>query len=183
MVPAYIGAGFDHIIPGGLDHVLFVLGLFLFSTRLRPLLWQVTMFTIAHSITLAMAMTDVVELPARIVEPMIALSIAYVGIENLWHRRLRRSRLALVFGFGLLHGLGFASVLADFGMPETGFATALISFNVGVELGQLSVIGLAWLTIGLPFGHRTSYRRLIVIPGSLAIAAVGLYWAWERLSL
>ena len=183
LVSEYVTAGFEHIIPGGLDHVLFVLGLFLFSRRLRPLLWQVTMFTVAHSLTLAMAMTGVVDVPPRIVEPLIALSIAYVGIENLWHRRLHRSRLALVFGFGLLHGLGFASTLADFGMPQDGFFTALISFNVGVELGQLGVIGLAWLTIGLPFGHCAHYRRLIVIPGSLAIAAVGLYWAWERLSL
>jgi len=146
-------------------------------------LWQVTMFTIAHSITLAMAMTGLITLPARIVEPLIALSIAYVGVENVWHRRLHRSRLALVFGFGLLHGLGFASMLADFGMPEKAFATALISFNIGVEGGQLAVIALAYLAVGLWFGRRAYYRRLIVIPGSLLITVVGLYWAWQRLSL
>jgi hydrogenase/urease accessory protein HupE len=179
----YTGAGFDHIIPSGLDHILFVLGLYLFSVRLRPLLWQVTMFTIAHSITLAMAMTGLISLPARVVEPLIALSIAYVGMENVWHRRLHRSRLVLVFGFGLLHGLGFASMLAQFGMPEKAFATALISFNIGVEGGQLAVIGLAWLALGLWFGKQPYYRQLIVIPGSLAITGIGLYWAWERLSL
>jgi len=183
VVVDYVGAGFDHIIPKGLDHILFVLGLFLFSTRMRPLLWQITMFTVAHSITLAMAMTGVIELPARVVEPLIALSIAYVGIENVWHKRLHRSRLILVFAFGLLHGLGFASMLADFGMPANAFATALIAFNVGVELGQLAVVALAFLTVGLWFGRRPDYRRLVVIPGSLLIAAVGLYWTWERLGL
>jgi hydrogenase/urease accessory protein HupE len=183
VVVDYVGAGFDHIIPKGLDHILFVLGLFLFSTRMRPLLWQITMFTVAHSITLAMAMTGVIELPARVVEPLIALSIAYVGIENVWHKRLHKSRLILVFAFGLLHGLGFASMLADFGMPENAFATALIAFNVGVELGQLVVVALAFLTVGLWFGKRPYYRRLVVIPGSLLIAAVGLYWTWQRLAL
>jgi len=182
VVTEYVGAGFDHIIPDGLDHILFVLGLFLFSTRMRPLLWQITMFTIAHSITLALAMTGLVELPARVVEPLIALSIAYVGIENVWHRKLHKSRLVLVFVFGLLHGLGFASMLSDFGMPPNAFASALISFNVGVELGQLAVIGLAFATLGLWFGGRSYYRELIVIPGSLVISAVGLYWTWERIS-
>ena len=183
VVGDYLGAGFDHIIPKGMDHILFVLGLFLFSTRMRPLLWQVTMFTVAHSITLALAMTGVIELPARIVEPLIALSIAYVGMENVWHRSLHNSRLVLVFAFGLLHGLGFASMLAEFGMPDDAFATALIAFNVGVELGQLAVILAAFLLVGAWLGRKPYYRQLVVIPGSLAITAVGLYWAWERLSL
>jgi hydrogenase/urease accessory protein HupE len=183
VIVQYTGAGFDHIVPRGLDHILFVVGLFLFSTRLRPLLWQVTMFTIAHSMTLALAMTGVFTLPARVVEPLIALSIAYVGVENIWHQKLQRSRLLLVFAFGLLHGLGFASILADFGMPDNAFATALIAFNIGVELGQLAVIGVAYLALGFWFGNKPWYRRVVVIPGSLLIAAVGLYWAWERLSL
>jgi hydrogenase/urease accessory protein HupE len=182
VVSEYAGAGFDHIIPDGLDHILFVLGLFLFSARMRPLLWQVTMFTVAHTITLALATTGLIELPARVVEPLIALSIAYVGIENLWHRELHNSRLWLVFGFGLLHGLGFASMLSDFGMPPNAFVSALISFNIGVELGQLAVIGLAYLTLGLWFGRRPYYRELVVIPGSVVISAVGLYWTWERIS-
>ncbi len=183
VVTEYTAAGFDHIIPLGTDHILFVLGLFLFSTRMRPLLWQITMFTIAHSITLALAMTGVIELPARVVEPLIALSIAYVGVENIWHRRLHKSRLVLVFVFGLLHGLGFASMLAEFGMPDNAFFTALVSFNVGVEIGQLTVVAIAFLTIGLWFGNKPYYRNMIVIPGSLMITLVGLYWTWQRLSL
>ena len=124
------------------------------------------MFTIAHSLTLAMAMTGLIELPARVVEPLIALSIAYVGIENVWHRQLHRSRLVLVFGFGLLHGLGFASMLSDFGMPDRAFATALISFNVGVEGGQLAVIGLAYLTLGLWFGANPTIAAWWRFPGT-----------------
>ncbi len=183
VVTEYTAAGFDHIIPLGTDHILFVLGLFLFSTRMRPLLWQITMFTVAHSITLALAMTGVIELPARVVEPLIALSIAYVGVENIWHRRLHKSRLVLVFVFGLLHGLGFASMLAEFGMPDNAFFTALVSFNVGVEIGQLTVVAIAFLTVGLWFGNKPYYRNMIVIPGSLMITLVGLYWTWQRLSL
>ncbi len=183
VVIEYGVAGFDHIIPKGLDHILFVLGLFLFSTHMRPLLWQITMFTIAHSITLAMAMNGLIDLPARVVEPLIALSIAYVGIENIWHRRLHKSRLVLVFAFGLLHGLGFASILAEFGMPDDAFFTALVSFNLGVEIGQLAVVALAFLAVGLWLGDKPYYRRLVTVPGSLLITLVGLYWTWERLSL
>ncbi len=181
VVAEYITLGFEHILPKGLDHILFILGLYLFSTRLSPLLWQVTMFTAAHTITLGLAMAGVIELPARIVEPLIALSIAYIGIENILARRLATHRLALVFAFGLLHGMGFAGVLADFGMPEDAFALALISFNVGVELGQLAVIALAFVATGLWFARKSWYRQAIVIPGSLAIALFGAYWTLERL--
>jgi len=177
----YTEAGFLHILPNGMDHILFILGLYLFSTRIRPLLWQVTMFTIAHTITLGLAMYGLVQLPASVVEPLIALSIAYVGIENLMQRRLGNSRLLLVFGFGLLHGIGFASMLSDFGMPTDAFATALISFNIGVELGQVTLILLAWLALGLWFERREWYRPLIVTPASLTIGAVALVWFWDRL--
>ena len=178
---SYIVIGFEHIIPLGLDHILFILGLFLLSTRLAPLLWQVTMFTVAHTITLGLAMNGIIELPANVVEPLIALSIAYVGVENILDRKLQRSRLVLVFMFGLLHGLGFASVLSDFGMPKDDFALALISFNIGVEFGQLAVILMAYLMIRMWFKERTIYRKVVIVPGSLAISVIGLYWFFERL--
>jgi len=180
VIKTYVVAGFEHILPKGLDHILFILGIFLLSTRLRPLLEQVTMFTIAHSITLGLAMNKIISLPANIVEPLIALSIAYIGIENILSRELHKSRLLIVFCFGLLHGLGFASMLSDFGMPDDAFMTALISFNVGVELGQITVIMLAFLSIAVWFRHSSWYRTLVIIPGSLAISAVGLYWTWDR---
>jgi hydrogenase/urease accessory protein HupE len=183
VIVSYIKIGFEHIVPKGLDHILFILGLFLLSTHLKPLLWQVTMFTIAHTITLALSMNNIVELPANVVEPLIALSIAYVGVENILARNLHKSRLVLVFFFGLLHGLGFAGVLADFGMPKDDFALALISFNVGVEFGQLAVILVAFLLLRPWFKNKLIYRKIVVIPGSMFISVVGLYWFLERLEL
>ncbi len=203
VVASYIAIGFEHIVPKGLDHILFILGLFLLANHWRPLLWQVTMFTVAHTITLALAMNHVVELPATVVEPLIALSIAYVGIENLTTKKLHKSRLVLVFIFGLLHGLGFASVLTDFGMPKNDFTVALISFNVGVELGQIAVISAAFIVASIVAGScfwfvfkgqkfnlflfdsnvQQIYRKVVVQPGSILIALIGLYWFIERLEL
>jgi hypothetical protein len=182
VLKTYIGAGFQHIFPLGIDHILFVLGIFLLSLKMKPLLWQVTMFTLAHSITLSLSMLDIFSLPSRIVEPLIALSIAFVAIENLLSPKLNKSRLYVVFGFGLLHGLGFASMLADFGMPRDAFALALVSFNIGIELGQLVVISVAYFSVAIWFGNKPElYRKVVVIPGSLLISAVALYWFWERL--
>lgn len=175
----YLIVGFEHIVPKGLDHILFVLGLFLLSARLRPLLWQVTTFTAAHTLTLALSMLDVVSLPSSVVEPLIALSIAYVAVENLFTQELRPWRPALVFAFGLLHGLGFAGVLSDVGVPKGEFVAGLVCFNLGVEIGQLAVIAAAWLLVGWFRGQKW-YRKAIVMPASAAIALMGLYWAVER---
>jgi len=183
VIVTYVGAGFEHILPKGLDHILFILGIFLLSVELRSLLLQVTMFTLAHSITLSLAMLGVFTLPSSIVEPLIALSIAYIAIENIFTHKLKSSRLALVFGFGLLHGMGFASMLTDFGMPDDAFATALISFNVGVELGQLTVILIAFLLVGLWFRRKAWYHQYIVVTGSVMIAATGLYWTYDRIMI
>jgi hydrogenase/urease accessory protein HupE len=177
----YLVLGFEHILPKGLDHILFVLGIFLLSAAWRPVLLQVTTFTIAHSITLGLTIYGIVSLPSSIVEPLIALSITYVAVENLFTSTLKPWRLGLVFAFGLLHGMGFAGVLHDLGLPRSEFLTALVTFNLGVEAGQLTVIGMALLLVGW---WRTSesgiYRRWIVIPASLLIAVVGAYWTIER---
>ena len=183
VIASYIEIGFEHIVPKGLDHILFIVGLFLLSTHLSPLLWQVTMFTVAHTITLALSMNNIVELPPSVVEPLIALSIAYVGVENILAKELHKSRLILVFLFGLLHGLGFAGVLSDFGMPKDDFAVALISFNVGVELGQLAVIFMAFVLLRLWFKNKLMYRKIVVVPGSVFISVIGAYWFLERLEL
>lgn len=175
----YIVVGFEHILPLGLDHILFVLGLYFFATRMGPLLWQVSAFTLAHTITLALAATGVVKIPASIVEPLIAASIVYVGIENIIGRRNLKGRTALVFGLGLLHGLGFASVLGDYGIASGRFVQALIGFNIGVEIGQLTVIAMAFAATGW-FIKRHWYRSAIAIPSSLVIAAIGAYWVVER---
>ena len=180
VVRQYLALGYTHILPKGTDHILFVLGVFLLSRRWKPILLQVTAFTLAHTITLGLTIYGVVSLRPAVVEPLIALSIAYVAIENVFTTRLTPWRLALVFGFGLIHGMGFAGVLAELGLPRSQFLPALIAFNVGVELGQLTVIAAAFLAIGLPFRDKPWYHRRVVVPLSLAIAAVGLYWAVVR---
>ncbi len=163
----YLWLGYTHILPKGLDHILFVLGIFLLSPRLKPMLLQVTAFTIAHSITLGLSIYGILSLPSRIVEPLIALSIAYVAIENLVTRELKPWRLALVFMFGLLHGLGFAGVLRELGLPRDEFLTALLTFNLGVEGGQLTVIAVAMLA-ACAVHEKGWYRQRVVIPASLA---------------
>ncbi len=175
----FIGIGYVHILPYGLDHILFVLGLFFFSTRMRPLFLQVTAFTIAHSITLGLALLGIFSLTPAIVEPLIALSIAVVGLENVFFRQVRASRWLIVFAFGLIHGMGFAGVLKTFGFPEGGFWPALIGFNLGVELGQISVI-IAAFCLTVAFRNKPWYFKRVVVPISLAISAMGLYWAVQR---
>ncbi|MEL6920269.1 MAG: HupE/UreJ family protein, partial [Pseudomonadota bacterium] len=176
----YVVSGFDHIIPKGLDHILFVLGLFFFSSKMRPLLWQVAAFTVAHTVTLALATLGVVNVPASIVEPLIAASIVYVAVENLFARGESRIRLPLIFAFGLLHGLGFASVLGDFGLADGQFLAGLIGFNIGVELGQLAVIAIAFLAVGIWFAAKPWYWAYIANPASVVIALIGAWWVVER---
>ncbi len=177
---SYVPVGFRHILPLGIDHILFVLGLFFLSTHLRPLIWQVSAFTLAHTISLALAASGRVDVPASIVEPLIAASITFVAVENILSRGLNPWRPFVVFGFGLLHGLGFASVLEQFGLPQGAFVPALIGFNVGVELGQLTVIAGAFFAVGYWFGKKPWYRQVISVPVSLAIAIIGAWWVVER---
>lgn len=176
----FLYLGIWHIIPEGLDHVLFVLGLFLLNARPKFLLWQITAFTIAHTITLAISSYGLITFPLTVIEPLIALSISYVAIENLFTRDLKFWRPLIVFGFGLLHGMGFAGVLREIGTPDHNFLITLLSFNLGVEIGQFGVILFAFLTLGW-FQTRTWYRPLVTIPMSLLIAIMGLYWFAERI--
>jgi hypothetical protein len=175
-----VALGFTHILPNGLDHILFVLGLFFLTTRLRSVLAQITAFTLAHSITLGLALYGVVSLPAAIVEPLIALSIAYVAIENLVTTDLKPWRLALVFGFGLLHGMGFAEALARLQLPRSEFLTTLVGFNAGVEAGQLTIIAAASIVVSIWALPAERYRRLVVRPASVLIAAAGIVWTIQR---
>jgi hydrogenase/urease accessory protein HupE len=181
VVVDYTVLGFTHILPLGLDHILFVLGIFLLCLQLGPILWQVTAFTIAHTITLGLSMYGIISLSPTIVEPLIAASIVYVGVENVITGTLKPWRVVVVFLFGLLHGMGFAGVLTEIGLPRSEFVTALIAFNVGVELGQLAVILSAFAVVGW-FKNRDWYRRRIVIPASLLISLIGLYWTIQRIA-
>ena len=172
--------GFAHIIPKGLDHILFVLGLFFLASAFKPLVVQISVFTLAHTITLLFGALGWISVPSSVVEPLIALSIVFVAVENLFTDTLHRWRLLLIFFFGLLHGLGFAGVLEEFGLPTLQFIPALLGFNIGVEFGQLMVVAIAFFAITVWCRKKPWYRRLIVIPASLIIAVVGCWWFVER---
>lgn len=176
----YVQVGFVHIVPKGLDHILFVIGLFLLSASLRPLLIQVTTFTIAHSVTLALGIYGIISVPSSIVEPLIAASIIYIGLENIYSDKLSKWRPLVIFLFGLLHGLGFASVLKEIGLSSGNYITSLIGFNVGVEVGQLSVIAACFLLVGVWFRHKKWYRQRVTVPASILISIVAIYWLIER---
>ncbi len=179
-VGRYIKMGYTHILPEGVDHILFVVGLFLLSTQVSALVKQVTAFTIAHSLTLALSLYGVVHLPAAFVEPAIAASIAFVAVENLFVKEMKSGRLAIVFGFGLIHGLGFAEALQSLGLQQNNLLTALFGFNIGVELGQLTVVIAAVLLAG-KFRNHPNYRKFVVMPASFLIAATALFWMVQRI--
>lgn len=184
----YVTIGVRHILPGGLDHILFVLALFLASRTLGALAWQVSAFTVAHTATLALAAGGAIAPPSAVVEPLIAATIAFVAVENVALPSLTRWRVALVFLFGLVHGLGFAGFFGDLGLPPGQFLGALLGFNVGVEVGQLAVVVLAACIARvarrqLPVVRDDAgWRRYAVVPASLAIAMAGGFWTVERMA-
>ena len=177
----YLKLGFLHIMPYGYDHLLFILSLFLLSTRLKTILLQATFFTIAHTVTLILtACGYVVALPS-IVEPLISASIVFVAIENLYIKEIKPFHYIIVFAFGLVHGMGFAGALAEAGLPRNSFYTSLLSFNVGVELGQVAFILLIWFGVGQFVRHQVWYKQRFVYPLSIAIALVAAWWTIQRI--
>ncbi|MFP6572194.1 MAG: HupE/UreJ family protein, partial [Vicinamibacterales bacterium] len=177
----YFWLGVQHIVPNGFDHILFVVGLFLLSLEIRPLVTQVTAFTLAHALTLTAAVLGFVTLSPQLVEPLIAMSVAYIAIENIVTAKLTPWRPFVVFGFGLLHGLGFANSLSVLGLPDQERLLALVMFNAGIEVGQLAVIAAAASSLGW-CRNKPWYRPWIVIPASAVIATTGIIWAIERAS-
>jgi hypothetical protein len=177
----YIKLGYQHILPLGLDHILFVLSLFLLTPKLKSILWQATAFTVAHTVTLGLSMYHVINPPANIVEPLIALSIMYVALENIFSPKLKATRIGVVFLFGLIHGMGFANALGQLGLPQNAYLSSLLMFNIGVELGQITVIAAAYFLLAKWFGNKPYYRKAIVIPLSVLITVVAAYWVVERL--
>lgn len=177
----YLKLGYEHILPLGMDHILFVLSLFLLSPKLKPVLLQSLAFTIAHSVTLGLAIYNVVTPSSKIVEPLIALSIMYVAVENIFSARLKPARIGVVFCFGLIHGLGFAGALSGMGLPQNAFLSSLVMFNIGVELGQLTVILAAWFLLAKWFSQKPYYRKYIVIPLSAIIAIIAGFWTIQRI--
>lgn len=146
------------------------------------MLWQASAFTLAHTITLGLTVYKIIIPPSAIIEPVIALSIMYVALENIFFSgKLKNSRIGIVFLFGLVHGMGFASVLGEIGLPENAYLSSLIMFNIGVELGQITVILAAYFLLAKWFSKKPYYRSRIVIPISAIIALIALYWAIERI--
>ena len=176
--------GIQHIIPKGLDHILFIFGLFLFSTSLNKLIKQITIFTIAHSFTLIFISLSLIKINPHIVEPIIALSIVYVGLENIFKNYIKEYlRYIVILFFGLLHGLGFALVLSDIGYKSSKLFLNLISFNIGIEVAQILLILFLYLLIGIKFAKNRYYRLTFQIPSSILIASIGLYWFFQRINL
>ena len=185
VIVKYIHSGIIHIVPAGLDHILFVIGLLAYGLSGRHLVFQVSLFTAAHTLTLGMASVGLIVVSGNIVEPLIALSIAWIGIENIRRKsdRFHPSRAVVVFAFGLLHGLGFASVLSDFGLPAGAFVLGLLSFNVGVEIGQLIIVVPIFLILKAMKPRKDTFRRRFQWPVSAIISGIGLFWVAERTGL
>lgn len=183
VITKYLGLGFTHIIPLGFDHVLFILCIFFLNTDIKKIILQASMFTLAHSITLGLAAYGYINPPANIIEPLIAISIVLLALENVFNTsdKVKSWRMVMVFAFGLVHGMGFAGALHELGLPRYAFFKALISFNVGVELGQLAIIVAMYLLVAKVFAQRTWYRARIVIPASVIIALIATYWTIERI--
>jgi hypothetical protein len=178
----YFQLGVRHIVPDGFDHILFVISLCLLNTKIKTILWQASAFTVAHTITLALSMKGIIQLPADIVEPLIALSIMFVAIENILLSELKAWRVAIVFMFGLVHGMGFARALNEIGLPRNKFFTSIFSFNIGVEIGQIIIIVLMFSLVIIPFGKKPWYKKLIVYPLSGIIALIAAYWTMQRIA-
>ena len=175
-----IRRGFGHVIPEGLDHILFVLGVFLMTRKWKPLVLQISTFTVAHTLTLWLASAGYVKLSLGIVEPVIAASIVVVALENVFFKNYTHWRLLIVFAFGLIHGLGFAGAMATRLNSNSSLIVGLLGINLGVEFGQLAVISAALLAT-FWISDAQKYRRFVVIPGSLVIAAMGIWWMIERI--
>ncbi|SMN12282.1 putative membrane protein [uncultured Candidatus Thioglobus sp.] len=177
----FVAIGFDHVIPLGWDHILFIIGMALSSLLWRKLLLLVGVFTLAHTLTLGLASAEIIAIPARIVEPLIAFSIAYIAIENLLPQHSIRRKSIIVFLFGLIHGLGFASMLRSFEMTADNFFTTLIGFNIGVELAQVVIILTVVIALFLLKTAKFNVRKIAIIPVSALITVIGIWWGVERL--
>jgi len=174
---SFLRLGIEHILSGW-DHLLFLLGLLVRGGGWLALAKIITAFTLAHSVTLALAALDIVTLPDRLVEAVIALSIAFVAAENLFRRPIVSRRWLVSFCFGLVHGFGFSSVLREVGLPARGLLLALFGFNAGVELGQALVVALALPAVALL--RDTRWEPRVIRSASLAILLVGVVLFVER---
>lgn len=181
IIKEYLRLGFTHVIPLGFDHILFILSLFFLNSSIRSVFIQCSIFTLAHSFSLALSASGYIAPSSSIIEPLIALSILFTAIENIIHDKVNPWRLLIIFLFGLIHGMGFATALKEIGIPETHFITSLLFFNIGVELGQLTVILSAYFLVSKSFSKKPWYKERIVYPISSVIGCIALYWTIQRI--
>jgi hydrogenase/urease accessory protein HupE len=179
VIRRFVPAGVHHILIGP-DHLLFLVGLLLLGGTTRRLMLVVTSFTIAHSVTLTLAALNILNPPARIIEPAIALSIVYVGFDNLLVRGGRDVRAWIAFAFGFIHGFGFANVLREMDLPSRALGWSLFSFNLGVEIGQLLVVIVVASALGALRSRSESVGRQVAFAGSIVVIAAGVFWFVQR---
>ncbi len=172
--------GFEHVFPLGYDHILFMIALFLYNSRIKTAILQCSVFTIAHSLTLALTANRLIIPNSQLIEIGIAISIFIAGLENILPRVNFSIRLLIIFLFGLMHGIGFAGALADIGIKNQEIITVLAGFNIGVELAQASLIVILYFILSKPFLDAPWYNTFIKKPVSLIIASCGLFWAITR---
>ena len=177
----YLELGFTHVIPLGFDHILFILTLFFLNSKLKSVLFQCSVFTLAHSLTLGLVAFGLLLPDVKIIEALIALSILFTAIENIITNKINPFRLLIVFVFGLVHGMGFANALLETGLPKGQTGTALVFFNIGVELGQITIILLAYFLIAKWFSAERWYKEKLVYPLCTIIGCIALYWTIERM--
>lgn len=180
VVRKFVPAGIEHILIGP-DHILFIVGLLLLGGSMLRLLKIVTAFTIAHSITLTLAALQIFSPPARVIEPAIALSIVYVGIDNLLvGKEGRDARAWIAFFFGFIHGFGFANVLREFGLPAQALGWSLFSFNFGVEIGQACIVVVVATLLAAVRNRSQQWAQRIILAGSAGVILAGAYWFVQR---
>ena len=176
----YLKLGYTHVIPLGFDHILFILTLFFLNSKLKTVVLQCSVFTLAHSLTLGLVAFGLFMPNVKIIEVIIALSILFTAVENIVTNTINPFRLLIVFAFGLVHGMGFANALLETGLPKEQFISSLLSFNFGVELGQLVVIVSAYFLVSKWFSNKVWYKERIIYPISVIIGCVAFYWTIER---
>ena len=181
IIKQYLFLGFTHVIPLGFDHILFILSIFFLNSNIRYVIIQCSVFTIAHSISLGLSAANLIVTDPTIIEPLIALSILVTSIENIVSEKVNKWRLLIILIFGIIHGLGFASTLKEIGIDKSHFLISLLFFNIGVEIGQVVVVLLAYYLISKWFNRKEWYKQRIVYPASSIIGIIALYWTIERI--
>lgn len=179
----YITIGITHVLPGGVDHILFIISLFFLSPTLKAIIKQSLVFTLAHSITLLLGAFSIIPNYPDVIEPFIAFTILSTALLNLYTNKPNVSiyKNVIPFLFGLIHGLGFASALSEIGIPKSEFVFALLSFNMGVEIAQILIIGSLFYLVFKPFSNKAYYSKIIVYPINVIIAISALYMFIDRL--